>query len=138
MNREQKLYAAESEKTVAQFVQDFSSIAKASDFTINNLATMNMKETFTAHGGTVPEEFDLHMIQVCKPSKASISLAANPERAILMPKFVHVFSGNNRTQIRFLSHSPEEIRELVPNDAEFPDSLKQTFIKICAMIDQAR
>ncbi|MGD9975525.1 MAG: DUF302 domain-containing protein [Desulfatirhabdiaceae bacterium] len=138
MNVEQNVYAVDSDKSVAQFVADFGVVVAANDFVINNMATMDMKKTFTAHGGSVPDDFDLHMIQVCKPTKADKSLAANPERAILMPKFVHVFSKNNRTRVRYLSYSPEEIGDLVPNDTQFPESLQQTFTKIREMIDAAR
>ena len=137
MSHESTVYAAESSKSVPQFVADFARIVEANEFVINNGATMNMKETFGAHGGVVPEEFDLHMIQVCKPTKADKSLTANPERAILMPKFVHVFTKDNRTQIRYLSYTPEQIGDLVKNDAAFPESLAQTFSKIRSMIDQA-
>lgn len=85
--------------------------------------------------GVVPEEFDLHMIQVCKPTKAVKSLTANPERAVLMPKFVHVFTRNKKTQVRYMSYSPDDIAELVPGDQAFPESLAETFAKIRAMID---
>jgi uncharacterized protein (DUF302 family) len=103
MNTTDTLYAAESKKSISRFIEDFMAIATAKDFVINNKSTMNMKETFRAHGGQVPEDFDLHMIQICKPTKADKSLTANPERAILMPKFIHVFTKNNQTQIRYLS-----------------------------------
>lgn len=138
MNANQTLYAVESEKTVGHFVEDFAEILDANDFVINNKATMHMKETLTAHGGEVPEDFDLHMIQVCKPTKADKSLTANPERAILMPKFVHVFSKDNKTQVRYLSYDQEYIAQLVPGDSKFPASLNQTFTKIRSMIDEAR
>lgn len=138
MQRNENLYAVESEKSVSRFVEDFAAIVAANDFVINNKSTMNMKETFTAHGGTVPEEFDLHMIQVCKPTKADKSLSANPERAILMPKFVHVFSKEKKTHVRYLSQSPDYIAEFVPGDAKFPESLEQTFSKIRSMIDEAK
>lgn len=134
----ESLYVVESEKSVNRFVEDFAAIAEDNHFVINNKATMNMKETFKAHGGSVPEDFDLHMIQICKPTKADKSLTANPERAVLMPKFVHVFSKDNKTQIRYLSFSPDYIADLVPGDAMFPESLLQTFTKIRAMIDEAK
>jgi uncharacterized protein (DUF302 family) len=105
---------------------------------VNNAETMDMKKTFREHGGTVPDEFDLHMMQVCKPTKADGSLTANPERAILMPKFVMVFSGDGKTQIRYMSYSLEDIANLVPGDAKFPESVSQTFVKIRSMIDEAR
>ncbi len=138
MNRGKNLYMAESEKSVDRFVTDFAAVAEKNKFVINNADSMMMKLTFREHGGEVPEDFDLHMMQVCKPTKADKSLTANPERCILMPKFVHVFSKDSKTQIRYLRYCPEHISEMVPNDVNFPESLAQTYNKICAMIDEAK
>jgi len=137
MQDENSVYAVATNKPVSQFVEDFARIVKDNDFVINNAGTMNMKETFSAHGGSVPEDFDLHMIQVCKPTKADKSLTANPERAVLMPKFVHVFSKDNTTQVRYMSYTFEQISSLVPGDAKFPASLAETFSRIRSMIDEA-
>ncbi|EXJ14275.1 DUF302 domain-containing protein [Imhoffiella purpurea] len=138
MNRNENLYSVESDKDVTQFVADFSAIAAANEFVINNADSMSMKENFRAHGGIVPDEFDLHMVQLCKPTKADKSLTFNPERAVLMPKFVMVFSKNGKTQIRYMSYSAADIAEIVPGDADFPASLDQTFAKIRSMIDEAK
>jgi hypothetical protein len=138
MNRNDDLYCVESEKSVARFVADFGELVKKYAFVIGNPTTMNMKETFDGHGGTVPDDFDLHMMQVCKPTKADASLTANPERSILIPKFVMVFSKNGKTQIRYMSFSLPDIAELVPDDPKFPESLVLTFNKIRSMIDEAK
>jgi uncharacterized protein (DUF302 family) len=138
MNRNENLYAAESEKSVSRFVADFSAVVRANKFVINNHDTMNMKETFHQHGGKVPGDFDLHMMQVCKPTKADKSLTFNQERAILMPKFIHVFSKENKTQVRYMRYTPEQISAMVPDDPHFPESLAQTFEKICTMIEAAK
>lgn len=138
MNRNDELYCVESEKSVAQFVADFGEVVKKYDFVVNNSDTMNMKNTFRDHGGTVPDEFDLHMMQVCKPTKADKSLTMNPERSILMPKFVMAFSKDGKTQVRYLSYSAADITALVLDDPKFPESLAQTFAKIRAMIDEAK
>lgn len=138
MNRNEDLYVTESEKSVKQFVADFAAKAAENVFVVNNADTMDMKTTFREHGGTVPDEFDLHMMQVCKPTKADASLTANPERAILMPKFVMVFSKDGKTQVRYLSYSADDIAALVPDDPKFPESLAQTFAKIRSMIDEVK
>jgi uncharacterized protein (DUF302 family) len=138
MNRNENIYCAESEKSVTKFVEDFADVIKSRDFVLNNPGTMNMKATFSEHGGQIPDDFDLYMLQICKPTKADKSLAANRERAVLMPKFVHVFSAEGKTQIRYMSYSQEDIAALVPGDANFPESLEQTFTTIQAMIDEAR
>ncbi len=138
MNRNDDLYVAESGKSVSQFVADFSEIVKENAFVVNNFDTMDMKKTFGEHGGTVPDEFDLHMMQICKPTKADKSLTMNPERSVLMPKFVMVFSKDGKTQVRYLSYSAADIAALVLDDSKFPESLAQTFSKIRSMIDEAR
>ena len=138
MNRNEDLYCVESEKSVTQFVADFAKLVKKNDFVVNNSETMDMKNTFREHGGKVPDEFDLHMMQICKPTKADGSLTMNPERAIFMPKFVMVFSKDGKTQIRYLSFQASDIAAFVLDDPKFAESVGQTFVKIRSMIDEAK
>ena len=138
MDRSENLYQAETAKSAARFAADFEAVCRKYDFVVNNSDSMDMKKTFRAHGGVVPDDFDLHMMQVCKPTKADKSLTANPERAILMPKFVMVFSKDGVTQIRYMSFSAADIAEMVPGDLKFPESLAETFAKIRSMIDEAK
>ncbi|QGU33248.1 DUF302 domain-containing protein [Thermochromatium tepidum ATCC 43061] len=138
VNRSEDLYVVDSDKGVSQFVRDFADVVSRNAFVINNADTMNMRDTFRRHGGEVADDFDLHMIQICKPTKADKSLSFNPERSVLMPKFVMVFSKNGRTQIRYLSYGAADIAEIVPDDPAFPGSLAETFAKIRSMIDEAR
>lgn len=51
MERNGKIHAVESNKSVAQFVEDFCAVVKANDFVVNNPQTMNMQDTFSQHGG---------------------------------------------------------------------------------------
>ena len=132
-----KIYRSETDKPVEQFVADLTQMAKASGFTIHNEDKMEMAHTFGMHGVEVAENFDLHMIQVCKPEKAAKSLGKNLERAILIPKFIITFSDNDKTQIRFLQYTPETVRSLVDDD-EFPGSLTESFTQIINFIDAAR
>lgn len=131
------LYRAETSKSVNQFVKDLNSAAKKRGFIIHNEDKMEMAHSFGKHGVKVAESFDLHMIQICKPEKAAKSLDKNPERAILMPKFVMTFTKNGKTQIRFLSYSKEMIANIV-DDPEFPGSLEETYKNIIAMIEDAK
>ncbi|MFZ5776426.1 MAG: DUF302 domain-containing protein [Thermodesulfobacteriota bacterium] len=131
------LYRAETSKSPAEFAHDFGAVAKKYGFIINNSDTMDMGKTFKAHGADAGDGFDLHMIQICKPEKASKSLAANPERAILMPKFVMAFTKAGKTQLRFISYNADDIAVMV-DDPVFPGSLAESFQKIREMIDEAR
>ena len=135
--KKDQVFAAQTEKSPADFASSLGVILRKNGFIINNESTMDMARAFQAHGAEVAPGFDLHMIQVCKPDKAAKSLSANPERAILMPKFVMVFTRDGRTQIRFLSYSEEDIRGVV-EDEVFPGSLAETYARIRSMIDEAR
>ena len=131
------LYATETSKTNSQFVKDLSSTVNKYGFIVHNVNTMEMSQTFGNHGAEVAEDFDLHMIQICKPEKAAKSLSANPERAVLMPKFIMTFTENDKTQIRFMHYSEDNIRSIV-NDEQFPASLAETYAKIISMIEEAK
>jgi hypothetical protein len=131
------VYSTTSRQSPGEFAKSFGDVAGQSGFVIHNQSTMDMASSFTSHGQEVSEDFDLHMIQVCKPEKAAKSLSSNPERAILMPKFIMAFSGEGKTQIRFLTYSEEDIRAVV-DDEVFPDSLAGSYKKIIEMIDQAK
>lgn len=136
MNQD-NLYRTETDKSNREFVKDLSRVVKKNGFVIHNESTMEMAHSFGRHGAEVAEGFDLHMIQICKPEKAAKSLSVNPERAVLMPKFIMTFTTSGKTQIRFLRFSEDNIRAVVDDDT-FPASLAETYQKIIAMIDEAR
>mgnify|MGYP000341793290 CR=1 FL=1 len=132
-----KIFQQETEKSVEEFVSDLTEMAKESGFTIHKEDKMEMAHTFGLHGVEVAENFDLHMMQVCKPEKAAKSLGKNLERAVLMPKFIITVSDKGKTQIRFLHYTPESVRTLIDDD-EFPDSLAESISQIINFIDAAR
>ncbi len=130
------LYRSETDKSSAVFARDLSAIVKKNGFVVHNENSMDMAHSFGQHGAEIADGFDLHMIQICKPEKAAASLQANPERAILMPKFVMTFAKGDKTEIRFFHFSADNIRAMV-DDEVFPDSLAQTYEKIISMIEEA-
>ena len=131
------LYMAETTKDNRQFVRDLAAAAQKYDFIIHNEGKMEMANTFGDHGVEVAEDFDLHMIQLCKPAKAAKSLQVNPERAVLMPKFIMTFTSHGKTQIRFLRFSKDNIASVV-DDQAFPISLAETYDKIIEIIEEAK
>ncbi len=132
-----QIYRSETDKPVDRFVRDLAEIARSRGFLIHNEDKMEMAHVFGHHGAEVAADFDLHMIQICKPDKAARSLGKNPERSVLMPKFIMTFSSNGRTQIRFVHFSPETVSALV-DDSDFPGSLVETFAQITAIVEEAR
>jgi uncharacterized protein (DUF302 family) len=130
------IYRQESSKSLSTFLADLSREVSRRGFHIHNEERMDMARTFGAHGVAMAAEFDLHMIQICKPAKAGESLGRNPERAPLMPKFIMAFSRDGRTHVRLLRYHAPLIEELV-DDPEFAVSLAESFDAITGMIDAA-
>ena len=78
------------------FVRDLVEIVTKNGFIVHNENSMEMSHSFGMHGVEVSKDFDLHTIQICKPEKAAGSLQANPERAVLMPKFIITCHGQRQ------------------------------------------
>ena len=131
-----EIYRTETAKPVRVFVRDFIASAYARGFIVHNEDNMDMGRSFAAHGVTVDDGFDLHMVQICKPPKAAKSLSKNPERSVLMPEFVMAFSKDGRTQVRMLRYLPALVADLI-EDSEFPSSLDESFDSIQTAIDTA-
>ena len=131
-----ELYQKETVKPLGQFVTDLKSAGKERGFIIHNENSMEMAHTFGTHGVEVTQGFDLHMIQICKPEKAAVSLQTNPERAVLMPKFVMAFTRDGKTQVRFLVYNQPMIEALV-GESTFADSLIESYTATKTMIDVA-
>jgi uncharacterized protein (DUF302 family) len=131
-----ELYQEETAKPLAQFIKDLKRAGELRGSVIHNESGMELAHTFGSHGMEVAQGFDLHMIQICKPEKAALSLQINPERAVLMPKFVMAFTRDGKTQVRFLLYNRPMIEALVGEPA-FDDSLVESYAAIKIMIDAA-
>ena len=71
-----QIYRSRTDKSVERFIEDLDRLAQARGFLIHNRETMAMADTFGRHGMHVSDDFDLHMIQICKPEKASKPIGA--------------------------------------------------------------
>ncbi len=130
------IYKNQTNKPLAQFITDFTANVTTRGFLIHNADKMSMAAIFGHHNIASPDGFDLHMLQLCKPEKASKSLFKNPERSVLMPKFVMLFTKEGKTQIRFLYYSQDAVRSIL-DDEEFPQSLDESYKTIIAMIEDS-
>lgn len=130
------IFTTSTSKALPIFIDDLTQIMQQRGFIIINRESMNLAAVFTRHDLEVDPGFDVHMIQVCKPGKAAVSLEKNPLRAALMPKFIIAFTEDGRTRIQFLTYGQEEITRLV-KDETFPDSLSDTYQTIIDLIEAA-
>ena len=130
------VFHAETDKSIAFFVKDLGKSMAMHGFMIHNDDKMEMVHHFGHHGVELAEGFDLRMVQICAPKRSAESMMDNLERAVLLPKFIVVFTKNNRTQVRMLRISQELIAELV-DDAEFPAVQQAISDSLIAAIEEA-
>ncbi|WP_321365931.1 DUF302 domain-containing protein [uncultured Desulfuromusa sp.] len=115
-----EVFRAQTQKDIPSFIKDLGKAMAMQGFMIHNEDRMEMVHHFGHHGVELAEGFDLHMIQVCAPKKTAQSLMENLERAVLLPRYIVVFSKENKTQVRMLQFSNELVAELV-DDEQFPE-----------------
>lgn len=115
-----EVFHTETQKDISHFIKDLGKTMAMQGFMIHNEDRMEMVHHFGHHGVELAEGFDLHMIQICAPKKTAQSLMENLERAVLLPKYIVVFSKENKTQVRMLQFSNALVAELV-DDAAFPE-----------------
>jgi len=130
------LVSRETDKNVEEVIANLQKVSSGTGFMIHNEDKMEMANTFGSHGVEVAEGFDLHMVQICNPEKASTSLQKSPERAALIPKFVTIFSQNGKTQVRLLRLNPTMIEELL-QDKEFATASSKNYDTIIELVDKA-
>ncbi|MCK5912383.1 MAG: DUF302 domain-containing protein, partial [Desulfuromusa sp.] len=130
------VFHAETDKSIVDFVKDLGKSMAMHGFVIHNDDKMEMVHHFGHHGAELAEGFDLCMVQICEPKRSAKSMMENLERAVLLPKFIIVFTENNRTQVRMLRLSQELIAELVA-DAEFPAMQQAISDSLITAIEEA-
>jgi len=114
-----RVFRSETSKSIMVFIKDLGKTMALRGFIIHNEDKMEMVHHFGHHGVELAEGFDLNMVQVCSPKKSALSMMENLERAVLLPKFIVVFSKGGKTQIRMLLLGQELVADLV-DDEKFP------------------
>ena len=130
------VFHAETDKSIVDFIQDLGKTMAMQGFMIHNDDKMEMVHHFGHHGVELAEGFDLRMVQVCAPKKSAQSLMENLERAVLLPKFIVVFTKNNQTQIRMLRIYQDLVAELV-DDVSFPAMHEAVCDSLVSAIEEA-
>ena len=130
------VFRTETDKSVAAFIKNLGKTMALHGFIIHNEDRMEMVYHFGHHGVELAEGFDLNMVQVCSPRKSALSMMENLERAVLLPKFIVVFTKDGRTQIRMLLLGRELVDELV-DDENFPEIDESEYNNLQQAIEEA-
>jgi len=130
------VFRAETNKSIIGFIKDLGKSMAMQGFIIHNEEKTELIHHFGHHGLELAEGFDLNMVQVCSPKKSAQSMTENLERAVLLPKFIVVFSKSGKTQVRMLLLGQELVAELV-DDAEFPVMHEAVSDSLISAIEEA-
>lgn len=130
------VFRAETDKSVSAFIKALGKTMALHGFIIHNEDRMEMIYHFGHHGVELAEGFDLNMVQVCSPKKSAQAMMENLERAVLLPKFIVVFTKDEKTQVRMLLLGRELVAELV-DDAEFPALDEAEYSSLRLAIEEA-
>jgi len=130
------VFRAETDKSIPEFIKGLGKTMALHGFIIHNEDKMEMVYHFGHHGVELAEGFDLNMVQVCSPKKSAQSMMKNLERAILLPKFIVVFTKDGKTQVRMLLLGRELVATLV-DDAEFPELDEAEYSSLRLAIEEA-
>ncbi|CEG12824.1 conserved hypothetical protein [groundwater metagenome] len=137
MNTGTEIFKADTEKSPDKFIEDLCALAKKSGFVVRDVHDMN--QIFKGYGVDVSNDFRYYMVQMCNPKKAYNSISANPERGVLIPKFVVVFRKDekSKTEVRFLSYSEAFVGSMFGEDSDFQKSLPDSCRSIINIINEA-
>lgn len=131
-----EIVSYETDKKLTDFIVDLEASLNKRGFIIHNKDHMALMDTYNASNIEMPEGFDLHMLQLCKPEKSSETLKANIERVALLPKFINVFTKNGKTQVRMLRYD-QQAASMLLEDEKFGASMNEAFGSIIQFIEEA-
>ena len=97
-----------------------------------------LRKLYDGYDIKVADNFEVYTIILCNPQKSYKSITKNPERnaAIIEQKHIVVHKGDKGvTIINYLPLPKEFVKEVFPNDEEFPESIYQSCQKRITIIE---
>lgn len=140
-----KILRRSTKKNINSFLNDLEAVVSDKGFIVVHKDKANLAAFYRDSGVELPDDFDIRMIQICRPKISGKLLLQNPERAIFIQKFIFVFSRNGNTEVSVLGYSADIVSSLLGNnipengisDTEFAKNLEKSLQKIGEMIDAA-
>jgi uncharacterized protein (DUF302 family) len=128
-------FTTTSEKTIQDFVESVRENAPRFNFDVRNV--FDMKEEYKKQKVDVDDDFQLYQIMVCNYERSYKSMRKNIERAavLLQPKQIIAYTENGVTTINYLPFTKEFIKQALPQDDGFQESLPESCQKIIKVIE---
>ena len=135
-----RLVKLDVRKSPSEVISKIRKNASEFDFIVRYV--FDMKEQFRSHDVDVDNDFEYYSIMVCNPEKAYRSITKNPLRGavLLPPKQIVIYADKvaGKTVIAYMKMNKSSIKEILPEDTAFQESLEQSCEKIGKLIESLK
>jgi len=127
-----------SEKSIKEFIKSIKENAPKFNFGVRYV--FDMQEEYKSQGIDVDDDFQLYQIVVCSFRSSYKSVRKNVERAavLLQPKQIVAYTEKGVTTINYLPFTKEFIKQALPQDDGFQESLPESCQGIIRLIEVSK
>ncbi len=131
-------FTATSEKTVQDFIESVKENAPRFNFGVRRV--FDVREEYRKQNVSVDDDFQLYQIMVCNYERSYKSTSSNMERAavLLQPKQIIAYTEKGVTTINYLPFTKEFIKQALPQDDTFQQSLPESCQRIVRLIETSK
>ena len=135
---DRNFFTTTSEKSIQDFIESVKESAPRFNFGVRRV--FDMKEEYIKQNVNVDDDFHLYQIVVCNYERSYKSMRKNTERAavLLQPKQIIAYSEKGVTTINYLPFTNEFIKQALPQDNTFQQSLPESCQKIIKLIEASK
>jgi len=131
-------FTTTSEKSIQNFIESVKENAPGFNFGVRRV--FDMGEEYRRQNVDVDDDFELYQIIVCNYERSYKSMSSNMERAavLLQPKQIVAYTGKGVTTVNYLLFTKEFIKQALPQDDGFQQSLPESCQRIVRLIEVSK
>jgi len=136
--KNRNFFTTTSKKTIPEFIKSIKENAPKFNFGVRQV--FDMKEEYRKQNVNVDDDFQLYQIMVCNFGKSYKSMSSNMERAavLLQPKQIVAYTEKGVTTINYLPFTKNFIKQSLPQDDRFQQSLPESCQRIIRLIEVSK
>jgi len=136
--KNRNFFTVTSEKSIQDFIESVKESAPKFNFGVRQV--FDMKEEYRKQNVNVDDDFELYQIMVCNYERSYKSMSSNMKRAavLLQPKQIIAYTEKGVTTINYLPFTKEFIKQALPQDDTFQQSLPESCQRIIRLIETSK
>ena len=136
--KNRNFFTTTSEKSIQDFIESVKENAPRFNFGVRRV--FDMREEYRKQNVNVDDDFELYQIIVCSFERSYKSMSSNMERAavLLQPKQIVAYIEKGVTTINYLPFTKEFIKQALPQDDRFQESLPESCQRIIRLIETSK